>query len=208
MDSGTDLDSKPGGYFVHIAQTRTWIPTPYVCREQESEFVSVSGNVNEPLAGPSVFTSSPWSRRSALRRRSCWRVWARLHCAHSPSPLCCWTPPSRSRHPSLLACCKIPRADSNYSSNVKKWSNGMDRCFSCLIGVTPILRSDILVMCSVHSVIFALVCVTSLTPKNDSVRIYRKEIYHSRIERFLWSPGDTKKGAFNCTTNSTKHKAW
>ena len=36
---------------VHIAQTRTWIPTPYFCVGQESESVPecVSGNVNEPL---------------------------------------------------------------------------------------------------------------------------------------------------------------
>ena len=37
---------------VHIAQTWTWIPTPYFCieRECESESVpeSISGNVNEP----------------------------------------------------------------------------------------------------------------------------------------------------------------
>ena len=37
---------------VHIAQTRTWIPTPYFCKGQESESDSVpesiSGNVNEP----------------------------------------------------------------------------------------------------------------------------------------------------------------
>ena len=99
--------SKPDGYIV-LCRTCShckdldWIPTPYV--------------------GPSVFTSSLWSRRSAPLRHSCWRVWARLHCAHSPSPLCCWTPPSRSRHPSSLACCKIPSQipNSNYSSNVGK----------------------------------------------------------------------------------------
>ena len=38
---------------VHIAQTRTRIPTPYFWKEQESEFESVpesvSCNVNEPL---------------------------------------------------------------------------------------------------------------------------------------------------------------
>ena len=36
---------------VHIAQTRTWIPTSYFWQESESEFVpeSISGNVNEPL---------------------------------------------------------------------------------------------------------------------------------------------------------------
>ena len=39
---------------VHIAQTRTLIPTPYFCVRQESEFASVSetisDNVNEPLS--------------------------------------------------------------------------------------------------------------------------------------------------------------
>ena len=34
---------------VHIAQTRTQIPTSYFCLGQESESESVSGNVNEPL---------------------------------------------------------------------------------------------------------------------------------------------------------------
>ena len=56
-DSGTDSDSdfKPDGYIVlcrtfHIAQTHTWISTPYFCTGQESksESVPVSGNINEP----------------------------------------------------------------------------------------------------------------------------------------------------------------
>ena len=33
---------------VYIAQTQTWIPTPYFCKRQESESESVFGNVNEP----------------------------------------------------------------------------------------------------------------------------------------------------------------
>ena len=37
---------------VHIVQTRTWIPTPYMCVGQESKSESESGNVNEPLATP------------------------------------------------------------------------------------------------------------------------------------------------------------
>ena len=60
MDSNLDsnLDSKPNGYIVlcrtlHIAQTRTSIPTPYFLlgRESESQSVpeSLSYNVNEPL---------------------------------------------------------------------------------------------------------------------------------------------------------------
>ena len=42
---------------VHIAQTQTWIPTPYFCIRQESESVSVfdSGNVNEPLHSKSLW---------------------------------------------------------------------------------------------------------------------------------------------------------
>ena len=50
-----DLDSKPNGCIVlcrtfHIAQTWTWIPTPYFSTGQESEFVPecISGNINEP----------------------------------------------------------------------------------------------------------------------------------------------------------------
>ena len=55
MDS--DSDSELDGYIVlcrtfHIAQTRTQTPTPYFCTGQESEFQSVSGNVNEPFLRP------------------------------------------------------------------------------------------------------------------------------------------------------------
>ena len=46
---------KPNGYIaehVQMAQTKTWIPTPYFCIGQESVAVSISesvcGNVNEP----------------------------------------------------------------------------------------------------------------------------------------------------------------
>ena len=38
---------------VHIVQTRSWIPSPYFCKEEESESESVpesdSDSVNEPL---------------------------------------------------------------------------------------------------------------------------------------------------------------
>ena len=61
MDSDTDSDSDSNpmaalyhAEYVHIAQTWTWIPIPYFCVEQESEYESipepVSGNVNEPFA--------------------------------------------------------------------------------------------------------------------------------------------------------------
>ena len=63
MDSstGSDSDSKLDGYIVlcrtfHIAQTRTQTPTPYFCTGQESEFQSVSGNVNEPFLRPTLAT--------------------------------------------------------------------------------------------------------------------------------------------------------
>ena len=55
-DSGTDSDSdsKPDGYIVLCktcshAQTRTRIPTPYYCVEQESESIPKSGNVFKPF---------------------------------------------------------------------------------------------------------------------------------------------------------------
>ena len=55
-ETDSDSDSKPNDYIAlcthfHIAQTQTWIPTPYFCIGQESESVpvseSVSDNVNE-----------------------------------------------------------------------------------------------------------------------------------------------------------------
>ena len=51
-DSDSDSDTKPDGYIVlyrtvHIAQTQIWIPTPHLCKGQESE--SVCGHLNEPL---------------------------------------------------------------------------------------------------------------------------------------------------------------
>ena len=60
IDSGThsDSDSRLNGYIglyrtFHIAQTRTWIPTPDFCTgqgaESESTPESISCNVNEPL---------------------------------------------------------------------------------------------------------------------------------------------------------------
>ena len=54
LGHGSDSDSKLDGYIVQyctetasVAQTQTWIPTPYFCIGQESE--SVPGNVKVPL---------------------------------------------------------------------------------------------------------------------------------------------------------------
>ena len=65
---------------VHVAQTRTQIPTPYICIAQESEFISesVSGNVNELLAYSLRVT--PVER---LSQRP-WRVWLILPWRVSP----------------------------------------------------------------------------------------------------------------------------
>ena len=53
---------------VHIVQTRTWIPTLYMCVGQESKSESESGSVNEPLA-------TPLNTHSLYNHSCCWPVW-------------------------------------------------------------------------------------------------------------------------------------
>ena len=51
---------------VHIAQTRTQVPTPYFCTEQESETESVSGNVNGPVNVKSSISEHSLFRQTLL----------------------------------------------------------------------------------------------------------------------------------------------
>ena len=75
IDSGThsDSDSRPNGYIglyriFHIAQTRTWIPTPDFCTGQEAESEStpesISCNVNEALDMNRTSVQHHWMLRA------------------------------------------------------------------------------------------------------------------------------------------------
>ena len=85
-DSDSDSDTKPDGYIVlyrtvHIAQTQIWIPTPHLCKGQESE--SVCGHVNEPLKlvhtkqCSSFYVVLPLKAYSHTRRKWVWK-WKKL----------------------------------------------------------------------------------------------------------------------------------
>ena len=57
---------------VHIAQTPTRIPTPYFCTGHESEFESVSSNVNEPFENRILVQMGPQRTQPKITDRNCW----------------------------------------------------------------------------------------------------------------------------------------